>query len=550
MRDLRRRPKWMSCFCSFLTGLALFCCTAESREVAGTAAGDYAELTSLFKDFREFQKRGDAGEALADMDAAMKRKYRELKTFQGRLAAIDPSHWPVSEQIDYHLVRAEMNGLEFELRVLRPWARNPAFYGGRRGWQGSLPSLPLEGEQIAEFRTRLQAIPDYYEQAKKNLGGGNIADIPGDLAILAIHHLERNDDSFPHFMMQLAEHHPDLVPDAQRAQSAVGGYLSWLEENRSRMTASAGVGIENYNWLLKNVYLFPYTWEECRAIVELEDHRVITFQRLEENRNRKVPPLKPVASQEEYRRSVREALQHIMKFIRDEGIFTVQDYLVIDDYLEDRLRATGRPWPEKHDYFFNFSHREPVMEETHEMVGHQFDLLRVLRDDRPIRGNREHEGPYDISCARLEGWAFALEELLMHAGYLDGRSPHGREITYEQAAFRTVRALSDLYMHKGDWSLTDAMEYCVANAPHGELLDDSPHLWNEMETTLLHVGWHMQMVVGKAHFMKLFRDRSQQLGDAFNLKAFMDEFLAAGVIPLSLIRWEMTGYDDEIKKLW
>jgi hypothetical protein len=79
---------------------------------------------------------------------------------------------------------------------------------------------------------------------------------------------------------------------------------------------------------------------------------------------------------------------------------------------------------------------------------------------------------------------------------------------YEQAAFRTVRALLDLYMHKGDWSLTDAMEYCVANAPHGELHEDSPHLWGEMQTTLVHVGWHMQMVVGKIHFMKLFRDRS------------------------------------------
>jgi len=550
MRNFRQQPKGITCLFSFLAGLALLSGTAESRAVTEGANGDYAELTGLFKDFREFQSRGDAGEALADMDTAMKKKYRELKTFQSRLAAIDSIHWPVSEQIDYHLVRAEMNGLEFELRVLRPWARNPAFYDGRLGGLKNLPRLPLEGEHIAEFRSGLQAIPEYYEQAKKNLGGGNIAEIPGDLAILAIHRLEQNDDSFPRFVAQLAEHHPDLVPDAKKAQAAIEGYLGWLKENRSRMTASAGVGIENYNWLLKNVYLFPYTWEECRAIVGLEDNRVITFLRLEENRNRNVPPLKPVASQEEYRSSVREAIQHIMKFIRDEGIFTVQDYLVTDDYLENRLRPTSGPWPEKHDYFFNFSHREPVMEETHEMVGHHFDLLRALRDDRPIRGNREHEGPYDISCARLEGWAFALEELLMHAGYLDGRSPHGREVTYEQAAFRTVRALSDLHMHKGDWSLTDAMEYCVANAPHGELLDDSLHLWHEMETTLLHVGWHMQMVVGKVHFMKLFRDRSQQLGDAFNLKEFMDGFLKAGVIPVSLVRWEMTGYDDEIKKLW
>jgi len=105
-------------------------------------------------------------------------------------------------------------------------------------------------------------------------------------------------------------------------------------------------------------------------------------------------------------------------------------------------------------------------------------------------------------------------------------------------------------MHSEDWSLRDAMAFCVENAPNGHLLDNSPHLWNELKTTLRHVGWHMQMVVGKVQFMKLFRDRAQQLGENFVLKAFMDEFLAAGMIPMSLIRWEMTGHDDEIKKLW
>ena len=63
------------------------------------------------------------------------------------------------------------------------------------------------------------------------------------------------------------------------------------------------------------------------------------------------------------------------------------------------------------------------------------------------------------------------------------------------------------------------------------------------------VGWHTHMVVGKVQFMKLLRDRSQQLGDAFVLKDFMDEFYSLGALPMSLIRWEMTGYDDEIKKL-
>ena len=538
-----------------IAGLAVLSGIVGITPTALAQEGDYADVLALFKEFRAFAEGNYRGD-IAGIPAAMDEKLQDLKTFQGRLADIDSSEWPVSEQVDYQLVRAEMNGLEFQLRVTRPWERNPAFYdnltgGLGRGRRGVMPVLPMGEERIKELRKQLQSVPGYYQKVRKNLGGGDISQIPGDLVIFALHTLgERGGSPFPALVKELTRHHPELVDVAKSAQAAVDGHIAWLGDNISQMTASGGVGKENYNWLMKNVYLFPYTWEEIRTIVELEDNRVITFFRLEQNRNRNLPPLDPVSSQEEYRASALASIERVMDFIREDEIFTVPEWLTVDQYREGRMRATSRPWPEKHDYFFNFSHRESLMEETHEMVGHNFDVQRQNNDDRPIRGAREHEGPYYLAVARLEGLAFAFEELLMHAGYLDDRPQRAREVTYEQAAFRTVRGLSDVYMHSGEWSLTEAMEFAVANAPHGELLDDSPHLWHEMHTTLVMTGWHAQMIVGKVHFMKLIRDRAQQLGDDFNLKEFMDEFYAAGVIPTSLIRWEMTGYDDEIKKLW
>ena len=187
------------------------------------------------------------------------------------------------------------------------------------------------------------------------------------------------------------------------------------------------------------------------------------------------------------------------------------------------------------------------MEETHEYVGHYLDELREESSEHPIRSGRR---PFKISTARDEGFAFALEELLMHAGYLDERSPRGREVAYQQAAFRTVRALADLHMHSGDWTLPEAMAYAVANAPRGDLLANSPHLWHEMWTTFVGVGHHMLMVVGKVHFMKLFRDRANQLGADFSVQQFMYECHASGMIPMSLTRWKLTGYEDEVDKLW
>ena len=465
------------------------------------------------------------------------------------MESIDPAAWPIAQQADYHLVRAEMNGYEFQHRVLSPWSRDPGFYNDVIMTLAEVAELPLRENEAAGLQARLSSIPDLVRQAKENLN--DFSSIAADFATLAVLSLGDTRSAYVSLGQGLAVHHPELVADVETALAAIDDYEDWIRANETRMTGNAGVGKDNYNWLLRNVYLFPYTWDDIRTIVELEDNRVISFQRLEENRNRDVPALRPVQSQAEYREGIEEAVAHIMGFLRDEEIFTVEDYLVPDDYYESRYSEKGYllddPWPETHDYFFNFSHREAVMENTHELVGHHFDLLRAERDDRVIRGG---ERPYKISTARDEGLAFALEELLMHAGYLDGRNPRGREITYEQAAFRTVRALSDIYMHSGDWSLDDAMRFCVENAPHGELLEGSHHLWFEMDTTLRGVGHHMLMVMGKVQFMKLMRDRANQLGDDFVLGDFLDEVYASGQIPWSLIRWEMTGYDDEVAQLW
>ena len=41
-------------------------------------------------------------------------------------------------------------------------------------------------------------------------------------------------------------------------------------------------------------------------------------------------------------------------------------------------------------------------------------------------------------------------------------------------------------------------------------------------------------------------DLAQELGGDFVIRDFVDEFLESGIIPLSLIRWEMTGNSDDV----
>ena len=460
---------------------------------------------------------------------------------------------PSPNRFDFHLVRAEMNGLGISPSshaALVPRSgtlqrHRLTFIGefARDAGRTTNPGGCRRARRSSGIRTILEAWPDFFSQARINLADRDA--IPGDLALLRLGICAMEMRTLPQCSPKRLQYVHNFamrstLPVRRPPNSWPGGV-----ECGSNGRARGSRGRENYDWLLKNVYLFPYSWDQLSTIVELEDNRVITFQQLEANRNRALPDIQPVQSQEEYRQSVAAAIDDLMSFIRDENIFSMPDYLTPDDYFGS-WHGFDNPWPQTHDYFFNFSHREPRMEEAHEMVGHHFDALRGQHDTHPIRQGWR---PYKIATARTEGFAFALEELLMHAGYLDHRTPRAREIAYEQAAFRTVRALSDIYMHDNQWSLRDAMAFSVANAPHGELLDDSPHLWFEMATTLRGVGHHMLMVVGKVQFMKLLRDRSQQLGDDFELQAFMDEFFESGLIPISLIRWEMTGRDDEMRTL-
>ena len=197
----------------------------------------YGELLELFTEFRAFSQADYDGD-IADYPAAMLEKARSLRGFQERLAALDISHWPIPEQVDYHLVRAEMNGLDFELRVMRRWERDPAFYSLRRAGLGELGSPPRNEAEVAELSRTLGAIPGFFESAKANLGGGDVSRIPGDFAVLTLRSTEPAARRLSEYLTPIVEEYPRLDSDARAARTAFEDYRAWLRSNLGEMTAS------------------------------------------------------------------------------------------------------------------------------------------------------------------------------------------------------------------------------------------------------------------------------------------------------------------------
>ena len=67
------------------------------------------------------------------------RSASRLAAMRARLARLDAADLTATQRTDRALVEAEMNGLDFDLRVLQPWSRNPAFYAMAIGEQSDTP---------------------------------------------------------------------------------------------------------------------------------------------------------------------------------------------------------------------------------------------------------------------------------------------------------------------------------------------------------------------------------------------------------------------------
>jgi uncharacterized protein (DUF885 family) len=76
---------------------------------------------------------------------------------------------------------------------------------------------------------------------------------------------------------------------------------------------------------------------------------------------------------------------------------------------------------------------------------------------------------------------------------------------------------------------------------------DGDTIWGDVSIYLGQPGYGTSYVVGKVQVEKLLADYSRMKGYDASLKAFLDELFTKDLVPQSLIRWEMTGLDDEMR---
>ncbi len=514
-----------------------------------SANADYDDLLQLFDDWRGFESPPQLNGAPDYTDAGFAKRQNGYQALRAHLDAFEIDEWTVPQQVDWHLIRAEMNGYDFNRRILMPWARDPAFYNTIWMDRSDVPAhegpthhavlevwsydFPLSAGERQRLLDELEVIPPLFAQAQQNLTGNardlwvtGIRDIRSDAGDL---------DSLRELLGDSIDDEMDAAISAARA--ATTELVSWLEEQAPSKTGPSGIGKDNYTWYQQNVHLVPLTWEDEVRLLERELDRAWSSLKLEEQRNRDLPPAQAASTPDEYDALANDAVDRIMRFLREKEIVTVADYM--RPALEAHKGAFVAA--EKRHFFWITAHYDPAPLFTH--FWHWFELARM---DTEPHSSPVRQGAllYNIFDSRNEGTATGVEEMFMHAGLYDDR-PRSRELVWILLAQRAARGLGSLYAHANEMTMEEAGGVHMSGTPRGWMRTEKELLIFEQHLYLRQPGYGSSYVTGKYLLEQTLADYAklvEEQGGNFQLKDFFDRLNAIDSVPISLARWEMTGY--------
>ena len=175
----------------------------------------------------------------------------------------------------------------------------------------------------------------------------------------------------------------------------------------------------------------------------------------------------------------------------------------------------------------HFSERKLIDDEAtayHEGIPGHHMQLSVAQQLSGLPKFRQHTH----NSGYIEGWALYAEQLAKDIGfYQDPVSDYGR---LSSELFRAVRLVVDTGLHSQGWTRDQVVAFMRQSGAV-----DEPTIQSETDR---YISWPAQALsykLGQLKFRELRERAKQQLGSKFDIRAFHDEMLNGGVLPLDLL---------------
>ena len=541
------------------------------------------ELLKLAAEFRSILGWGNG---VPDFASIVKQQKEELHKYRARLDGLDTTDWSVHCRVDYLLLRSEMDALEFDLYVWRSTSRDPSFYvnqaishvsqylvGGR--YLGMPQPMPYSKEKAEAILQALADTEKFLDQGRRNLN-----EIVPELADIALRHpgggyytegvqLKYIKENYKKWAELTAKHFPSshakkLVPVAVKAAEHLLNFGQWLEENRENMTGKYYIDKEIYDWYLHHVCLMPFDCDQIRLLAEMERANSLSYFQFETHKNRHLPLIKPAETTKEYLAWDDETALILRRWYLAKG----EDLLSDRDYMAEIRSEEGLylppfgfiafPYDEKPGIFrilvvpadhwravnSNMGFRtDPAVLHGHEYwPGHYYEGQVWRNSPCPIR--KHHHDRHHIGS-----WCYWHELLPVALDFPFVRGPRARELPYLNMLQRAERILTGLDLLTGKITTDEAFRLFQERIPPlgSGLGVTKEEAFEEMEGVIKRGLDHC--VTGKFQIFRALADQKLQRKEKFSLKEFYDHFISLGPVPFSLLRWEILGLDDEMRKI-
>jgi uncharacterized protein (DUF885 family) len=479
-----------------------------------------------------------------------------VKEVLAKVRAMQTANWSKDDRIDWLLFRSQLDGIDFFNRVIDFEASDPQTYVNE--CSNGIFSLLKKDYDTPRNRAlaataRLKQMPFVIELGKANLTK------PGQLyAQLAIDSARSIDSLFNDSLMTLAKdlspaENADLIKARDAALVSIHGYADWLEKRLPGMVPFKPMGEENYNYLLKNVYLLPLDAKQVEMLgqAELGRYRALESWLPDPSladpnpaRSANVPK-----DQEAFLKAYESREAEMISFLKTNHLVTLPPYLGRFEIrqLPEAFKPTspgGFMNPpgvyDKDDSGFYFI-------PTYNPQSKNFYIRAAIEDPRPILGHEGIPGHFlQLSIANhlkdeirrqhgdgvfVEGWALYGEEMLMRTGLYPNNSP-GQAQILRLSRYRAARIGVDVNLHTGKWTFDQAVNYFMEA---GGL--DRESATGEAAGAAANPTQKITYMVGKWQIMRLLGKYRDKQGANFRLGQFHDDLIKNGSLPLSVVEW-------------
>lgn len=541
---------------------------AVSPATNKTGTGDIAALRKVADDYYAWRNENypvsssDSGlhtwdDRLTDYSAEkIAERALHVRKLLDQVRALAAANWPKDDRIDWMLFRSQLEGAEFNNRVLQSEKTDPQLYIGECT-NGIFSLLKKEYDtprnRARAATARLKQMPAMLAQGERNLQ--KPVKLFAELTIASARAIDPLlNDSLMTLARDLApSERDDLVKARDAALLAIHGFADRLEKRLPSMAAFAPMGTANYNYYLKHVLLLPLDEQQVEMLGRAELARYRALESLLPDpsladpnpaRSKDIPP-----DQASFLKAYESREQEMINFLKEHQLVTIPDYL-------GRFEIRQLPEAFKPTSPGGFMNPPGVYDNdsagfffipTYNPQSKNFYIRAAIEDPRPILGHEGIPGHFmQLSIANhltdeirrqhgdgvfVEGWALYGEEMLMRTGlYPENSASQGQILRLSR--YRSARIGVDVNLHTGKWTFEQAVAYFMEA---GGL--DREAAEGEAAGAASSPTQKISYIVGKWQIMNLLGRYRDKAGANFRLGQFHDDLIKNGSLPLSIVEW-------------